>query len=45
MERLHLGEFINKDGCILQRTELTKEQRNILKKLKIPYPKTFKKWL
>ena len=43
MERLHLGEFINKDGRILQRTELTKEQRNILKKLKIPYPKTFKK--
>jgi transposase len=43
MERLHLGEFINKDGRILQRTELTKEQCNILKKLKIPYPKTFKK--
>jgi transposase len=43
MERLHLGEFINKDGRILQRTELTKEQRNILKKLKVPYPKTFKK--
>ena len=43
MQRLHLGEFINKNGRILQRTELTKEQRNILKKLKIPYPKTFKK--
>ena len=43
MERLHLGEFVNKDGRILQCTELTKEQRNILKKLKIPYPKTFKK--
>lgn len=43
MERLHLGEFISKDGRILQRTELTNEQRNILKKLKITPPKAFKK--
>ncbi len=43
MERLHLGEFIGKDGRILQRTELTNEQRNILKKLKITPPKAFKK--
>ena len=39
MERLHVGEFVNKDGRILQRTELTKAQFNILKKLKIKPPK------
>ena len=45
MERLHLGKFLHKDGHILQHTELTKNQRNILKKLKIVPPKkvqTFK---
>jgi transposase len=43
MERLHIGEFINKDGRILQYTELTSKQRNILNKLKIKPPKTLKK--
>jgi len=33
MERMHLGEFESKNGRILQRTELTQEQANILKKL------------
>ena len=32
MDRLHIGEFLNKDGRILQYTELTQNQRNILKK-------------
>jgi len=43
MDRLHIGEFLNKDGRILQYTELTQNQRNILKKLNIKPPKTFKK--
>lgn len=43
MERLHIGEFINKDGCILQYTDLTPNQRNILNKLKIKPPKRLKK--
>jgi transposase len=38
MERLHLGEFFSKDGRVLQATELTPEQLNILKLLKIPSP-------
>jgi len=38
MERLHLGEFFSKDGRVLQATELTPEQLNILKLLKIPPP-------
>ena len=42
MERLHLGKFLHKDGHILQYTELTPNQRNILKKLKIPIPKRIK---
>lgn len=42
MERLHLGKFWHKDGHILQYTELTTIQRNILKKLKISPPKKFK---
>lgn len=42
LERLHLGKFWHKDGHILQYTELTKKQRNIFKKLKIPLPKKFK---
>jgi len=33
MERMHPGELSSKDGRILQRTELTPEQANILKKL------------
>jgi len=42
LERLHLGKFLHKDGHILQYTELTKSQRNILKKLQIPIPKKVK---
>jgi len=38
MERCHLGEFSSKDGCILQRTELTADQANILKRLNIASP-------
>ena len=43
MERLHIGEFVNKTSRILQYTELTPNQRNILKKLKINPPPRFKK--
>jgi len=43
MERMHLGEFQSKDGRPLQRTELTPEQSNILKKLNIsPLPKLYR---
>lgn len=42
MERLHLGKFLHKDGHILQYTELTKNQRNILKKLKLSPPRKIK---
>ena len=38
IERLHLGEFFSKDGRVLQTTELTTEQFNILKQLKISPP-------
>jgi len=38
MERLHLGEFSSKDGRVLQRTELTADQANILNRLKIAAP-------
>jgi transposase len=38
MERLHLGELSSKDGNVLQRTQLTSEQANIFKKLKISPP-------
>ena len=38
LQRLHLGEFASKDGRILQRTELTSEQANLLKSLNIPPP-------
>ena len=39
MQRLHLGEFLTKKNRILQHTELTPNQRNILKMLKIAPPK------
>jgi transposase len=39
MQRLHLGEFLSKKTRILQHTELTQDQRNILKPLKIKPPK------
>ena len=42
MERLHLGKFLHKDGHILQYTEPTRNQRSILKKLKIAAPKKIK---
>jgi transposase len=38
MQRLHLGEFASKDGRVLQRTELTPEQANLLKSLNISPP-------
>jgi transposase len=38
MDRCHLGEFSSKDGRLLQRTELTSEQVNILNRLKIAHP-------
>ena len=40
MQRLNLVEFLTKDGRILQHTELTVDQRNILNKLKIKPLKT-----
>jgi hypothetical protein len=40
MQRLHLGEFLNKKNRILRHTELIENQRNILKKLKIKPPKS-----
>lgn len=43
MERLHLGEFSSKDGRIIQRTEITPDQSNILKKLEIAAPPAFSK--
>ena len=42
LERLHLGKFLYKDGHVLQYTEPTQAQRNILKKLKISIPKRVK---
>lgn len=39
MNRLHLIDFFSKDGRVLQTTEPTPEQVNILKKLKISIPK------
>jgi transposase len=38
MERCHLGEFSSKDGHVFQRTELSPEQVNLLKRLKITPP-------
>jgi transposase len=38
MERMHLGEFESKDGRILQRTEMTPAQTNLLKLLNIYSP-------
>ncbi len=43
MDRLHIGEFSNKDGRILQCTKLTIKQRNILNKLKLKPPKIIQK--
>ncbi|MCP4346483.1 MAG: IS1634 family transposase [Desulfobacterales bacterium] len=42
-ERLHIGEFVSKDGRVLQYTELTQIQRNIFKKLNIRPPRTVQK--
>jgi len=39
MDRLHLIGFFSKDGRVLQTTEPTKEQLNIMKPLKISPPK------
>ena len=43
MGRIHLGEFSSKDGRILQRTELTSEQTNLLKRLNITPPSKIQK--
>jgi hypothetical protein len=40
---MHLGVFFGKDGKVLQRTELTQDQQNLMKKLKIPPPPLFRK--
>jgi transposase len=42
MDALHLGKFFTENNRVLQYTELTNAQRNILKKLKITPPKTIK---
>jgi len=39
MQQLNLIEFFDKNGRILQHTELTHDQRNIPNKLKIKPPK------
>ncbi len=39
MQRLHLIDFFDKNGPILQHSETTLNQRNILKKLSIKPPK------
>jgi hypothetical protein len=39
MQQLHLGEFFTKKSRILQHTEITADQQNILKALKIAPPK------
>jgi transposase len=39
MQRLHLGEFLNKKSRVLRHTELAEDQGNILKKLNIKPPK------
>lgn len=43
LERIHLGEFESKDGRILQRTELTPDQANLLKTLNISPPPKIQK--
>jgi len=43
MERLHLGEFFSKEGQVLQTTEPTPEQINILKQLKISLPQRIRR--
>ena len=43
MQRLHLGEFLNERNRVLRHTELTTDQANILKKLRINPPKPFVK--
>ena len=43
MDRIHLGKFFGKDGKVLQRTELTQDQANLLIKLKISPPPPFRK--
>lgn len=41
MQRIHLGEFSSKNGRVLQSTELTQEQSNLLKTLGISPPPRF----
>ena len=39
MQQLNLIQFFDKNGRVLQHTELTADQRNILNKLKIKPPR------
>jgi len=43
LERIHQGEFATKDGSILQRTELTRKQDQILNRLGIKPPRKVEK--
>ena len=43
MQRLHLGEFLNEKNRVLRHTDLTADQANILKKLRITPPTPFVK--
>ena len=38
LDRIHMGEFLHKNGRILRRSEPTQEQSNILKQLQIKPP-------
>ena len=38
LNRIHMGEFFHKNGRVLQRSELTTDQFNLLKKLQIKPP-------
>ena len=41
LERIHVGEFVSRNGNVLQRTELTAEQERLIKLLELPKPPPF----
>jgi hypothetical protein len=41
LERIHVGEFVSKNGNVLQRTELTAEQERLIELLDLPKPPLF----
>jgi len=41
MDRLHRGVFQGPDGQFVQRTELTRKQRQLLKAVSVPHPQRF----